>query len=333
MRFKLGYGVTAIVMSCVAVSTFAQQPGQPGQRGERGRGGPPGGGGTFFGGGGGGFTSRLSLLRIMEVRKELELADEQVGEIEKLDEELRAKYPTGRGPGGPGGPPGGPGGPPGGERGRRGGNNNEGALRSVPTQLYFVQQNQPPAQPGQPGQPGGRGERGRGGGGFPQMTPEQQAEMEKMRAERDREAATKLADILLPHQVKRLNEIFVQQAGTAALLDEEVGKQLGVSPAQRAKLVEVRQQNLDSMAAAMREMFQAGGGGGGGGDRDAIRTKMEEMRKGNDAKVLAVLSADQQKKFEEMKGKPFAMPEMGRGGPGGPGGRGPGGGRPPGNNN
>jgi hypothetical protein len=331
MRFKLSYGLTAIVMSCLAIPAFAQPPGQPGQRGERGRGGPPGGGGMFFGGGGGGFTSRLSLLRIMEVRKELELADEQVAEIEKLDEELRAKYPIGRGPGGPFGPPGGPGGPPGGERGRRGGTN-EGALRSVPTQWYFVQQVQQP----QPGQPGQRGERGRGGfGGFQPPSPEQQAEMEKMRAERDREAATKLADILLPHQVKRLNEIFVQVSGTGALMDEEVGKQLGISAAQKAKMGEIRQQNQDAMAATMREMFQAGGGGGGG-DRDANRAKFEEMRKANEAKVVAVLSADQQKKFEEMKGKPFAMPEMGRGGPGGaPGGpgRGPGGGRPPGNNN
>jgi Spy/CpxP family protein refolding chaperone len=74
------------------------------------------------------------------------------------------------------------------------------------------------------------------------------------------------------------------------------------------------------MGAQMRELFQ-----GGGGDREAIQAKMQELRRAADAKVLAVLTPEQQKKFEEMKGKPFAMPEgFGRGGfgPGGPGGRG-----------
>jgi len=152
MRFKFNFGLAAIAMTCLAISALAQQPGQ---RGERGRGGAPGGGFPMFGGGGGNFTSRLSLLRMPEIRKELELADEQVAAIETLDEELRAKYPTGRGG------PGGPGGQPGGDRGRRPGNN-EGASLNVPVQWYFVQQNQPPGQPGQ----------GRGGRGGPQMTPD-----------------------------------------------------------------------------------------------------------------------------------------------------------------
>jgi hypothetical protein len=311
MRFKFLGGPAVVAGLCLAAVAMAQPQGQPGQPGGRGRGGPPGGGFGMFGGGGFG-TSRLRLLQIDEIRKELELADEQVAAIRTLDEELRAKYPTVGGRGGPGGPGAGGPGAPGGDRGRRGGNNNnEGALRTVPTQWFFVTQEQ---QPGQPGQ-------GRGGRGGPQMTPEQIAEMEKQRAERDKEANAKLADILLPHQVKRLNEIYIQQAGTAALLDDDVSKLLNVSAAQKTKITEVRQQNQESFGAAMREMFQ------GGGDRDANRTKMEELRKANDAKVLAVLSADQQKKFEELKGKPFAMPEGGgRGGPGGgrgaPGGRG-----------
>jgi hypothetical protein len=311
MRFKFFSSLAIVAGLCFAAVAMAQQPAQPGQPGGRGRGGPPGGGGFgMFGGGGGGFgTSRLRLLQVDEIRKELELADEQVAAIKELDEELRAKYPTIGGRGG---------GPGGGAPGRRGGNNNnEGALRTVPAQWYFVTQEQQPAQPGQ----------GRGGRGGPQMTPEQIAEMEKQRAERDKEANAKLADILLPHQVKRLNEIYIQQAGTAALLDDDVSKLLNVSAAQKTKITEVRQQSQESFGAAMREMFQ------GVGDRDANRAKMEELRKSNDAKVLAVLSADQQKKFEELKGKPFAMPEGGgRGGPGA--GRGaPGGTRGRGGNN
>src|SRR5262245_26717840 len=199
---------------------------------------------------------------------------------------------------------GGGGGPPGG--GRRGGNNNEGALNVLPGQTYFValqEQNQ---------------QRGRGGGNFQPPTPEQMAEFEKQRLERTREEKAKLAEILLPNQLKRLNEIFVQVNGVAALQDEEIAKELGISDAQKAKLTEVRAANQEAIGAMMRELFQ---GGGGGGDRDANRAKIDEARKAGDAKVLAVLTADQQKKFEVMKGKAFAMPEgAGRGGFGGGGG-------------
>jgi hypothetical protein len=244
----------------------------------------------------------------------LELADEQVAAIRELNDALREKYPMAGGRGGPGGGPGG-------ERGRRGGgtnNNNEGALLAPSTQWFFVTQEQ---QPGQPGQ--GRG--GRGGGNFQPPTPEQQAESDKQRAERDKEANAKLAEILLPHQIKRLNEIYVQQAGTAALFDDEIGKQLGISDSQKAQLTKVRDANLESMRTQGREAFNLEG--------EARAAKFAEMRKESDSKMLAVLSADQQKKFEELKGKPFAMPDFGgRGGPGG-GRGGPGGNRGRGGNN
>lgn len=296
MRLKhlcLGLAVALIGLTTLVV---AQQPGQ--------RGGPPGGRGFggfgFFGGPGGGF-SRLGLLSIPEVRRELELADEQVEAIEKLREELRARFP---GPGGPGGR--GPGGPPDGQRGRRGRGNNE-ALRLTPAEWFFVQ-----AQ--QPGQPGGRGR-----GGFGPITEEQRAEFERQRRERAKEEREKLAEILLPHQLKRLTEIYLQLAGVAALQDDDIAAELGITEAQKAKIAEVQAANREEMGERMRELFQ-------GGNREEIQAKMQELRRAADAKVLAVLTPEQQKKFEEMKGKPFSLPEgFGRGGfgpPGGPGGRG-----------
>jgi len=305
MRSKLVFSIAAAAFIGLAASLLAQQPDQ--QRGERGRGGPPGGG--MFGGGGGFLRSRMSFLLNADVKKELELADEQVAEIEKVNDELRAKYPSpfgGRGPGGPGGPGGG-------DRGRRGSNNNEGAF-VAPAQWYFVVAQEPNQQPSQGrGRPGGGGP----GGGPPMPTPEQQAEFEKQRLERSREERAKLAEILLPHQIKRLNEIFIQQNGVSALQDEDIAKDLGVSEAQKAKLAEVRLANRQTVQDQMRALFQ--GGGGGGGDREANRAKIEEIQKAADAKLLAVLTPDQQKKFEEMKGKPFTMTEerRGFGGPGG----------------
>jgi hypothetical protein len=280
-----------LIVTLVGLATavaVAQQPGPPG--GQR-RGGPPGGFGGFgmFGGGG---ASRLMLLGIPEVQKELELADEQVKEIQKLQEEFRARF---RGPGG--GPPGGEG-----RRGRGGDDGKRGdkAARAVPADWFFVQ-----AQ-----------EQGRRGGGF-QLTEEQRAEMEKQRLERAKEERAKLAEILLPHQLDRLTEIYVQVAGVEALQDELVAEKLTISDAQKTQIAEIRRANQEARGEQMRELF----GGGGGGDPEAARAKMDELRKAGDAKLLAVLSADQQKKFEEMKGKPFKMPEgFGRGGFGGRGG-------------
>ena len=51
---------------------------------------------------------------------------------------------------------------------------------------------------------------------------------------------------------------------------------------------------------------------------------MTEMRKATDEKILAVLTADPKTKFEELKGKPFELPEGALRGPGGPGGGAPG---------
>jgi hypothetical protein len=295
MRFTRVSMLTAIALLGVAVTVLAQQPGQ---RGPGGPGGPGGRGGFGGFGGFGGMTSKMGLLRIPEVRKELELADEQVAELDKFSEEMRAKYPF-PGRGGPGAPGGG------GDRGRRGGNNpNTEASNAPPADWYFVQAQE---QPGQ----------GRGGRGGFQMTDEQRAQFEKQQAERAREERAKLADVLLPNQLKRLNEIYVQQAGANALFDEEIAKELGINDAQKSKLTATRTANQESMGAQMREIFQ------GGGDRDASRAKIDEIRKANDAKLLAVLTPDQQTKFEQMKGKPFTMPEnAGRGGPpGGFGGR------------
>jgi hypothetical protein len=282
---------------CLALSAVAVAQERPeGQRGDRGRGGPPGGGFMF-----GGFrASRMMLLRVPEVQKELELVEEQLAEIRKIEEDLRAKYPIGGGRGGPGG---------GRDGERREGDRtprSEGASLA-PASWYFVQA-QENNQPGQTRRIGGQ-----------PPSEEDRARFEQLRTERAREERARLSEVLLPEQMKRLSEIYVQLAGIGALQDEDVAKELGINDSQKTKLADVQRQNQESFGAAMREMFQ----GGGGGDREANRVKMEELRKANDAKVLAVLSSDQQKKFEAMKGKAFAMPEnafRGPGGPGGPGG-------------
>lgn len=81
---KLFSLLTALALvAVVAVQADAQQGGG---QGGRGRGGVPGGG---FGGPGGG--GKLGLLHRDEVKKELELLDEQNADIDKLNEELRSQ--------------------------------------------------------------------------------------------------------------------------------------------------------------------------------------------------------------------------------------------------
>ncbi len=162
----------------------------------------------------------------------------------------------------------------------------------------------------------GRGERP-DFGNFREMSEEERREaFEKMRArseERAAEMREQLEEVLLPQQIERLQEISLQIRGIQALDDPKVAEKLGLTEEQKSKLAEARQGQADKMRERMREMFQ-----GGGGAQGNIREAMGKMREEMEEEILAVLSSDQQKKFEEMKGADFEMPEnMGRGSNGG----------------
>ena len=149
------------------------------------------------------------------------------------------------------------------------------------------------------------------------------AKMRKAAEERTAKMKEQLEEILFPEQLERLEQINIQLQGIAALQNPEVAKKLKMTEAQTKELGEVRDGLMEKMRDSMREIFASGG-------RDGIREKMEKMRDDMEGEVLGVLNSDQKKKFEEMKGEPFEMPEGamrgGRGnqggGAGGQGGRG-----------
>lgn len=147
-------------------------------------------------------------------------------------------------------------------------------------------------------------------------SPEERREMmEEMRENMEKQAKEsreKMEEILLPEQMTRLNEIAIQQMGTAALSDPDVVAALNITDEQQKKMDSIRQE----LGNQMREMFS-------GVDRDRLRERREEMReKMNEAReksekdVLGVLTSDQMIKFDEMKGEPFEMPEARGFGPG-----------------
>jgi hypothetical protein len=117
-----------------------------------------------------------------------------------------------------------------------------------------------------------------------------------------------LNEVLLPHQVKRLDQIATQQAmrGGRGLLSDEMVASLKISDAQRSQ-IEQRQQEI----------------------RDELSKKMAELRQQYEGKILEELTAAQRAKLREMTGEPFEFSQEQRGGGfggfGGFGGRRPGG--------
>lgn len=169
---------------------------------------------------------------------------------------------------------------------------------------------------------GGRGDRPN----FRDMTEEERqeffAERQKEAAERSAQEKEKLGEILMPHQSKRLEEIFLQVRGPIALLDPTVAEEVGLTEDDQQELRETIQEAREGMMAEMRELFESG-------DRDQVRAKMTEMQKKVEEQALAVLSDEQKQKFTEMKGEKFDLPPEalrgafggGRGGEGRRGGR------------
>lgn len=147
--------------------------------------------------------------------------------------------------------------------------------------------------------------------------------MEKMRKSGE-ETAKKMAEeaelILDPNQQERLMGIYLQVSFIDALISAPIMERIELSEGQKKELESTREKAMTEMREVMQEAFR-------GGDRDAIRTKMEEFRKGLDEKYMAVLSKTQQTKVEELKGPKFEMSMGGRqrGGGGDEGGRGQGG--------
>lgn len=180
---------------------------------------------------------------------------------------------------------------------------------------------------------------------FEKMTEEERtAYFEKSRKERE-ELSKKtdeiLAALLEEPQTKRLDEIAIQVrmsfSAIAALKADDIKQKLTITDEQVAKLDEAEK----AAGAEMQKMFEEmrangggapGGGGPGGPGGEAMRTKMDEMRKKSTDAALAVLTPEQKTALDGLKGAAFELDMralMGGRGPGGFGGGRGRGGRPP----
>jgi Spy/CpxP family protein refolding chaperone len=165
--------------------------------------------------------------------------------------------------------------------------------------------------------------------------PPSQEDMQAMQKKQDELVAQnkkKAADILVPQQQQRLDEIVLQYslegqggglAGAAsALAADDLSKKLGLTEDQKKKLTDLQTEGQTKMQDLI------GGGGFDPQEMAKVRTEFKD-------KAIAVLTADQKAKLEKMEGKKFDVSTIqgrggfgrgrgGRGGPGGPGGAGPG---------
>ncbi len=147
---------------------------------------------------------------------------------------------------------------------------------------------------------------------------ERQAKMREMQeklAAQNKETEEKINKVLLDHQKKRLKEITLQVRGVAALSDAEVATALALTTDQKDQIKKV----IEDGDRARNDLRQ----NAGDGDREALREKGQTIRQETEQKALAVLTADQKTKLENMKGKKFEIdPALLRGGRGGFGGGG-----------
>lgn len=123
----------------------------------------------------------------------------------------------------------------------------------------------------------------------------------------------KLEELLDPNQMDRLLGLLAQQQGLMSLSNSMISTRLGITEEQKTKMSEMEKE----AGEAMRSIFANGPPG-----PDSF-AKMQTMRKEGEAKLLALLTDDQKKSLEDLKGETFKFPEMQRGGRGGRGGQGP----------
>lgn len=100
---------------------------------------------------------------------------------------------------------------------------------------------------------------------------------------------------LNPEQTKRLKEIWVQSLNGVALADEEVAKEIKLTDDQNKSIDKL----VESAAQELHSLFS------GGNVDDAAIKKAKQIRADVGKKMVELLTEDQKKQYEAMKGKEF----------------------------
>jgi hypothetical protein len=99
---------------------------------------------------------------------------------------------------------------------------------------------------------------------------------------------------LAPAQLKRLEEIWIQNIGGVALADDKIAKKVGLTGDQKSQVEKL----VDEAGTSVSDLMAAPPSPENG-------KKIGEVRAKCGKKLEALLTDDQRKTFQELKGKPF----------------------------
>ena len=132
---------------------------------------------------------------------------------------------------------------------------------------------------------------------------QQRAKMNELRDEFDSKAREKLRDVLSREQMMRLYQVRMQVRPVVDSLDSRfVAGRLKLTDDQKAKLAEVGkevQAKLSELYGQMRDASEQ--------QRSELFQKFRNIRSEGDEKALGVLTDEQKKAFEEMKGEKIEL--------------------------
>jgi len=258
IRFTLISASMLIALGVLTLNSIAQPPGGGGG----GRGGFQKGGGGGPGGPGGPGSSILRLVSNPAVQEDLKLKDKQKTAIKALTEKVKSASDNlnqqrqeffkaagiNFGPGGGGGPGRGGQNGNGNAQGGQNGNGNAQGGQNGGGRGRRGQNADPNAAQGAPNQKGGRGNR-------PQLTEEQQEQMQMFRAsdqELTKNAESALAKILDKTQVARVKQIQLQLDGPSALMRADMVEKLNMTDEQIEQIREFRNEQRQ-LSGAVRK--------------------------------------------------------------------------------
>ena len=148
-----------------------------------------------------------------------------------------------------------------------------------------------------------------GGGGFGGDEASRRTMMTKMQDVFEGAAKDALS-VLSDDQRKRLKELTIQSAGSRAVLQADVSKELGVTEAQKARIDELQRYQEEATSGLFEQRQN------GEIDTEQMQTSMAGNTKKMDAEIAKVLTPAQRDKLKAMGGAAFEFKDPKPGTPG-----------------
>jgi hypothetical protein len=129
---------------------------------------------------------------------------------------------------------------------------------------------------------------------------EREKEMQSHRQKAREKLSALLKETLKAQQLKRLQQLELQQEGPFALGRPEIAKELHITDEQRQQFMGVVQEMQKKIEPLVKEA-------GSGGNPEEIRPKVMKIRKEHGGRIEAILSDTQQRQWQNLLGKPFDL--------------------------